>query len=190
MTGACQATASTSPSWKAPQCTAPSPKNATADAPSPAHAAPPAPDGDRNAGADDSVGAENPEIGLGDVHRSAASATGPRLAAEQLGHHRLRIGSLGKAVAVAAVRGGDQVRPAQRRARAGGDRLLADRRVNEAVDVAVAKVLADAQLERADATHLGKAGEQDGRLGVGGRRLVLGGRRGRHERRYYTDQSA
>ena len=62
---------------------------------------------------------------------------------------------------MSTMRGGDHVRRAQGRTRAGGNRLLADRRVNEAVNVAVAQVLADAQFERPNSRHHAEASQED-----------------------------
>jgi hypothetical protein len=59
--------------------------------------------GDRHARADNPVGAENAEVGVGDVHRAAQALVGSRDPGEQLGQHGLGGEPLGQAVAVAAV---------------------------------------------------------------------------------------
>ena len=58
---------------------------------------------DRQPGADDPVGAEDPELGIGDVHRAAAPSTGAGVAAQELGKHRRRVEPLRQDMPVAAV---------------------------------------------------------------------------------------
>ena len=110
-------------------------------------------DGDRQAAADNAVGAEIAAVRVGDVHRAAAPAAIAGLAAEKLGEHPLHLGALGDAMAVAAMCGGDVVAVGKRRADADGGGLLADRQVHRAValapDVAVLRRL----LEAADQVH-------------------------------------
>ncbi len=110
-------------------------------------------DRDRQAGTDDAVGAEDPDRRVGDVHRAAPPAVGPAVASHQLGEHPERVEPLGEAVAVAAVRRGDHVGVTQRPAGADGRRLLADRQVHEARDLAVAIQRRHAFLEPADDHH-------------------------------------
>jgi hypothetical protein len=111
---------------------------------------------ERDAGADDAVRAEDAEPGVRDVHGPALAVAEPRGAPEELREHPRGIRALGDAVAVPAVRGRDPVARLERGTRAGGDRLLADGDVDEAVDVAVAEVTAHTLLERADARHRGE----------------------------------
>ena len=110
-------------------------------------------DGDRKAGRDDAIGPEDPELGIGDVHRAAPAPVGSLGAAHQLGEHPERLEPLGQAVAVAAVGGGDDVVGSQRPAGADGRRLLADRQVHEAGDQAVAVEVGDPLFEAADQHH-------------------------------------
>ena len=93
---------------------------------------------DRQAGGDDPVGAEDPEVRVGDVHRAAAATVGALLLAHQLGEHAERLQALGQAVAVAAMGGRDDVGRTERPARTYRCGLLADREVDEAGHLAVA----------------------------------------------------
>ena len=110
-------------------------------------------DGDRQAAADDAVGAEVAPGRIGDMHRAAAPPAIAALAPEELGEHRRELGALGDAMAVAAMGRGDVVGVAQRHADANRRRLLADRQMHRAVaqaaDVGVLRRL----LEAADAMH-------------------------------------
>ena len=85
--------------------------------------------GDRDAGGHHAVRAEHADREVGDVHRAALALVVAGGAAEQLAHHRRRIGALGQRVAVAAVGGGEQVVALQVDAHAGGHGLLAGRQV-------------------------------------------------------------
>ena len=124
-------------------------------------------DGDRQSGPDDPVGAEDAEVGIGDVHRAASATTRPAFAAHQLGEHRRHVGALGQAVAVAAMGRGDEVRRPQSRAHTDGDRLLSDRQVHEARNLTVSVEHRHPLLETADAEHLAIRARQ--LLHVGGR---------------------
>ena len=112
--------------------------------------------GDRQAGGDDAVGAEDPEVGVGDVHRAAAPAVRALVLAHQLGEHPERVEALGQAVAVAAVGRRDDVGRAQRPARPDRRGLLSDREVHEAGHLAVAVERGHPLLEPAD--HAASAG--------------------------------
>ena len=164
ITGSRQTAARLSASWNAPWAAAPSPKKATATLSSPRscgrHGGTV---GDRKAGRHDAVGPEDPEPGVGDVHRAAAAPVGSLVPGHQLGEHAHGIQALGQAVAVAAVGGGDDVVGAQRPARADGRRLLADGEVDEAGDQAVAVELGDPLLEAADQHHAALHLQQVGR---------------------------
>ena len=97
-------------------------------------------DADRvpDAGADDAVGAEQPDRAVVEMHRAAAPAADAVGLAEELGHHPPRIGALGERMAVAAMRRGHPVGPAQVRADADAGRLLADVEMQEARRLALA----------------------------------------------------
>ncbi len=110
-------------------------------------------DGDRKAGRDDAIGPEDPDLGIGDVHRAAPAPVGSFGTTHELGEHPERLESLGQAVSMAAVGGRDDVIGAQRPAGANGRRLLADRQVHEAGDEAVAIELGDPLFEAADQHH-------------------------------------
>ena len=104
-----------------PRCSPPSPKKQTVDvvAPEPLGRQRRA-DRDRQAAADDAVGAEVALGHVGDVHRAAAAVAIAVLAAEELGEHAADLGALGDAVAVAAMGRGDLVGVGE--LHAGGDR--------------------------------------------------------------------
>ena len=129
---------------------------------------------DRQAGGDDAVGAEDPELRVGDVHGAAAAAVRALVLAHQLGEHPGRVQALGQAVAVAAVGRGDDVRRAQGPARADGRRLLPDGEVDEAGDFAVAIERGHPLLEAADqqhpALHLDEVDHREARRARRGRR--------------------
>src|SRR4029079_5082895 len=95
-----------------------------------------------------------PPLAVEDVHRAAATAGGPVLAAEQLGHHVLRVGAAGDRVAVGPV-GPDQVVVGTHDGgRADDRRLLADRQVEEAAGLGPLVLAAGLLLEAADERHL------------------------------------
>ena len=139
--------------------------------------------GDGQARGDDAVRPEDPELRVGDVHGAPAAAVRALVLPHQLGEHADRVQALGQAVAVPAVRGGDDVRRAQRPARPDRRRLLPDGEVHEAGDLPVAVERGDPLLEPPDdqhpAVHLdevdhregGGRGETDGH----GRCIVLVG---------------
>ena len=72
-------------------------------------------DRDRQAGRDDSVGAEDPEVRIGDVHRAAPPTVRALVLAHELGEHAERVETLGETVAVAAMGRRDDVGPAEGR---------------------------------------------------------------------------
>ena len=108
---------------------------------------------DRQTGRDDPVGAEDAEVGVGDVHRTAAAAVRARVLAHQLGEHPERVETLGQAVTVAAMGRRDHVGGAQRPTRPDRRRLLPDRQVHEAGHLAVAVERRHPLLEPADQEH-------------------------------------
>src|SRR3954447_1691951 len=103
--------------------------------------------------ADDRVRAEVAVRVVGDVHRAALALAVALLLAEQLAVHEPHVGALGDAVAVAAMRGGDRVVAAQRRADADRDRLLADVEMSQARHLRREVELVRLRLEGADAEH-------------------------------------
>ena len=109
--------------------------------------------GERHGRAHDAVRAHDVELHVGDVHGAAEALAIAGLAAHQLRHHAVDARTLGDAVAVAAVVGGDDVVVAQRRADAGGDRLLALVAVGRALDDAFLEEVGGLVLEGADAAH-------------------------------------
>src|SRR5712691_7435185 len=108
---------------------------------------------DARGAADDRVRAEIPVLVIGNVHGAALAAAVAGLLAEQLREHPPRLGALGEAVSVPAVRGGDPVVAPQRRADADRDRLLADVEVGEARHLRAAVELVRMLLEQADERH-------------------------------------
>ena len=108
----------------------------------------------RQAAADDRVRAEVAVLDVVEVHRAAEAARAALLLAVELGHDRVHVRALGDRVAVRAVRRGDHVVGLERGADAGGDRLLADRDVQEAGQLAGAEALLHLLLEAADEQHL------------------------------------
>ena len=111
-------------------------------------------DRDRDAAADDAVGAEIAHRDVGDVHRAAAALAVAGRLAEEFGEHPLHVRALGDAVAVAAMRRGDLVLDRQRHADADRARFLADRQMHRAVDQAARVAVLRALLEAADQIHL------------------------------------
>ena len=109
--------------------------------------------GDGQASSHDAVGAEDPELRVGDVHGAAAAAVGSPVLAHQLGEHAQRVEAFGQAVAVATVGGGDGVRRMQRPARTDRRRLLPDREVDEPGDLTVAVERGHPLLEPTDQHH-------------------------------------
>ena len=89
-----------------------------------------------------------------EVHRAAVAAGAALLLAVELGHHLVHVRALGDRVPVRAVRRGDHVVRLERRADAGGDRLLADAHVQEAGQLARPEALLHLLLEAADEQHL------------------------------------
>ena len=108
---------------------------------------------DGQAGRHDAVGAEDPELRVGDVHRAATAPVGPLVPPHQLGEHPDRVEALGQAVPVTAVGRGDDVAGPQGPAGADGGRFLPDGEVDEAGHQPVAVELGDALLEATDQHH-------------------------------------
>lgn len=63
---------------------------------------------------DDGIDSKNANTNIGDVHRTACAFVGPGRVAVKLSHHAVNFNTLGDAVAVTTVRGGDQIRRFQR----------------------------------------------------------------------------
>ena len=108
----------------------------------------------RQATADDGIRAHVPALDVVEVHRAAVAVRAALLLAVQLGHQLVRVRPLGECVAVRAVRRGDDVAVLECAADADRARLLADRDVEEAGQVAGAEALLDLLLEAADEQHL------------------------------------
>ena len=108
---------------------------------------------DRDPARDDAVGAEHADAEIGDVHRAALALAIAGLPPVELGHHAVEIGTLGDAMAVAAMRRDDPVALVERGADADRDRLLADIAMHDAVDLAGEVVGRGAFLEAADRQH-------------------------------------
>ena len=109
--------------------------------------------GDRDAGADNAVGAEVAELNVGDVHGAALAAAVAGGAAEEFGHHLVHAGALGDAMAVAAVGAGDEVALVQSGADAGGGGFLADVEVEGTAHFGGQEGLLSRFLEATDAPH-------------------------------------
>ena len=75
------------------------------------------------------------------MHTSALAFAQACLSAKDLRHHFIDVGSLGNAVAMAAVRALNKVSITQSSADTGSDRFFPDVQVNEAGDLAVQKIL-------------------------------------------------
>ena len=86
---------------------------------------------DGDAGPDDPVRPQDPEVEVGHVHRPALSAAVARRLPVQLGEEPGQISTLGKDVTVPAMGRGEVIVGAQRRAHAGRGGLLADVGVDE-----------------------------------------------------------
>ena len=108
----------------------------------------------RKPAADDGVRAHVPALDVVEVHRAAVAVRAALELAVQLGHELVRVRALGERVAVGAVRRGDHVAVLERAADPDGDRLLADRHVEESGQLAGTEALLDLLLEAPDQEHL------------------------------------
>ena len=106
------------------------------------------------AAADDGVRAEVPALDVVQVHRAAVAVRAALELAVELGHDLVRVRALGERVAVRAVGRGEDVALLERVADADGDRLLADRDVQEPGQLAGAEPLLHLLLEAPDEQHL------------------------------------
>ena len=129
--------------------------------------------GERERAADDAVAAEEAPLAVEEVHRAATASRGAVLAAEQLGHHGVRVRAARERLAVLAIGRHEVVGFAQRLGGADDGALLADREVEEAADLGLGVHLAGALLEAADEHHLGED-EAAGLLVREGVRAALG----------------
>src|SRR5262249_55385424 len=111
------------------------------------------PSGEAETAADDSVRTEHAEREIRDVHRTAPANTGAGRLAVKLGHHWSDADSLGDRMAMAAMRGRNQVARFKRGAAAGRYRLFADIGMRKARHAAREIVGTDALLELADGHH-------------------------------------
>ena len=126
-------------------------------------------DRDRDAAADDAVGAEHADGEIGDVHRAALATTIAAVATVEFEEHALRVGALGDHVAVAAVVGGHAVVGTEVQPEADGNGFLADRHMQRTRDFTGLVGFERGFLEGADAHH--------GRIEVGQARGVMAGGR-------------
>ena len=134
---------------------APSPKNATDDARLAAELERQRCAGDhRQPAADDGVRAEVAPRDVIQVHRAAVAVRDALDLPVHLGHQRLRLRSARERVSVRAVRRREDVPVGHRARDAHGHRLLPDRHVEKAGQLARAELLLDLLLEAADQQHL------------------------------------
>ena len=84
----------------------------------------------RQAAADNTVGPQNTEIEIGNMHRTTFAFAVPGLTPIQLGHHAVQIRTFGDAVPMSAVRADDLDEAAAKRAREEAERELKDRAGN------------------------------------------------------------
>ena len=108
----------------------------------------------RQAAADDRVRAEVPALDVVEVHRAAVAVRAALDLPVQLRHHLVRVRPARERVPVRAVRRGEDVAVLHRLADADRDRLLADRDVQEAGQLARTEALLDLLLEVPDQEHL------------------------------------
>ena len=108
----------------------------------------------RQPAADDGVRAEVPALDVVEVHRAAVAVRAALDLAVELGHERVRRRPARERVAVRAMRRREHVAVLHRAADADADRLLADRDVQEAGQLAGAEPLLDLLLEAADQQHV------------------------------------
>ena len=113
----------------------------------------PGPARQRRPAAHDAVRPQHPLVHVGDVHGAALTLTDAGRLAVQLGHHALHVHTLGDAVAVAAVRGGHEVRVGQIRADADRHGLFPGVQMHEAGNLPLAELDLDAVLELPDGLH-------------------------------------
>ena len=123
------------------------------------------PAGHRRPGPDNAIGAKNPEVKVGDMHRAAASLVITALLAEQFRQHARRITALGQDMAMAAMGAGDHVVRPERRTNPDGHRLLAGIFVHGADDLARPRQIGRGLLEPAQQPH--PAIQRDIGVGVG-----------------------
>src|SRR3954451_7805289 len=110
--------------------------------------------GERQVAAHDPVAAEEAALDVEQVHRPAATVRAAVHAAEQLGHHRVRMSAARNRLAVLAIGGEQVVAVAHRLRRVHHRGLLANAEVEEAADLRLRVHLARALLEAADQHHL------------------------------------
>jgi hypothetical protein len=121
-------------------------------------------DGERNAGADDAVGAQHADPQVRHVHGAAAPAAQARVAAHDLREQPGEIDPTRQAMAVATVIGRDGVGGQQRRHHASRHRLLPDAEVDEPRHLAGREQFRKALLGAADAAHRAVKIEQHGAI--------------------------
>ena len=134
---------------------APSPKKATATRGSSRSLnARPGADERRQPAADDGVRAEVAALDVVEVHRAAVAVRAALDLPVELRHQRVRVRAARERVAVGAMGRAEDVAVLHRRADADLGRLLADRDVQEAGQLAGAEPLLHLLLEAADEEHL------------------------------------
>src|SRR5581483_7471717 len=109
---------------------------------------------DRQVSADDAVAAQEAVLLVEEVHRAAAPLRRASLPAEELGHHRARVGAARQRVAMRPVRAYEVISRSQRGDRADDGGLLADVQVDIAADASLRILLGRALLEVPDELHL------------------------------------
>ena len=123
-----------SDSWNVPWLAAPSPKKQTTTRSSfRIWMRQGGPDGDGDAAAHDSVGAEVARRDVGNVHAPALALADPGLLAQELRHHPVHVHALADALPMTPVRGIDQVLRLDGRAHADAGGLFADAEMGGAV---------------------------------------------------------
>ncbi len=108
----------------------------------------------RQAAADDGVRAEVAALDVVEMHRAAVAVRAALLLAVELGHELIRVRPFRERVPVRAVRRSDDVAVAERATDADRARLLADRNMEEAGQLAGTEPLLDLLLEAPDQEHL------------------------------------
>jgi hypothetical protein len=142
--------------------------------------------GDPDAGAHDAVATDEPALEVGHVHRTATTAVRATGSTEQLGHQGRGRDAHREGVVVTAVCARGQVTGPQRRGDTDGDRLLTEREVDAARDLAAQRERVAAGLEFTDQDHVAEPAQgfvggdavEVHRAGLAGERVCRPGLRG------------
>src|ERR1019366_8957267 len=130
----------------------------------------------RDVAADDARGAHQAVRDVDEVHRPTEAAAETVAPSHQLGHHPPKRRPLGDRMPVRTMAAVDRVIGAQLGADGGGDALLADAQMDQAVDLVRALEHPHALLEHADAPHRAQQRQRRGGVeraaGRGERRLL------------------